>query len=83
MLSRLEAIKKVVDPQFMFNCKSCIGNNLAKAKASHSQDDELTSPTTATQSEEPSDQPSGASHASTYTPVISAIALHLFFSILN
>ncbi len=83
LLSRLEAIKKAVDPQFMFNCQSCIGNNLAKAKASHSQDDELTSPTTATQSEEPSDQPSGAAYASTYTTVISAIALHLFFSILN
>ncbi len=79
LLSRLEAIKKAVDPHFMFNCQSCIGNNIAKAKESHSQDDELTSPTTATQSEEPS----GASYASAYTTVISAIALYLFFSTLN
>jgi hypothetical protein len=79
LLSRLEAIKKAVDPQFIFNCNSCIGNNLAKA--SHSQDDELTSPTTATQPEE--EEPSGASYASTYTTVISAIALHLFLSIVN
>ena len=82
-LSRLEAIKKAVDPQFMFNCNSCIGNNLAKAKAPPSQDEDLTSPITPTLSEEPSDQPSGASHASTYTTVISATVLRLVFSILH
>jgi len=27
-LARPEAIKKAVDPQFMFNCTLCVGNNL-------------------------------------------------------
>ena len=69
-LSRLEAIKKAVDPHSMFNCHNCVGNNLAKA--SHSQDEETSSPTTAPPSGEPSDQPSGASFVSTFAAAFSA-----------
>ena len=29
-LKRLEAIKKVVDPNYMFDCHNCVGNNRAK-----------------------------------------------------
>jgi|SaaInl74LU_5_DNA_1037368.scaffolds.fasta_scaffold11346_3 hypothetical protein len=83
LLSRLEAIKKAVDPQFMFDCENCIGNKLTKASHSQSQDDEPSPETeTATLSGKPSDQPSGASYAyasSTFAAAISAAALYLFF----
>lgn len=80
-LSRLETIKKAVDPNFMFNCNLCIRNNLDLAKASHSQDDgdELESSQTGAQS----DEPSGASHAPTYVALIVAAVFHLFLFIVN
>ena len=80
-LTRLETIKKAVDPNFMFDCNLCIGNNRDLAKASHSQDDgdELESSQTGAQS----DEPSGASHAPTYVAAIVAAAFHLFLFIVN
>ena len=82
-LSRLEAIKKAVDPQFMLNCNNCVGSNLDLPKASHSKDegDELESSNAGTQS----DEPSGASYAyaPTYVAVVVAAAFHLFLSIVN
>ena len=66
LLSRLEAIKMTVDPQFMFNCTNCVGNNLDLAKAL----------------EVPVDQPSGASFVSIYAAAASAAMLHLLLSIL-
>ena len=64
-LARLEAIKKAVDPHFVFNCGNCIGNNLPEAsKTQDGKDDDGSSPAAA----EPllgssSDEPSGASTA--------------------
>ena len=84
LLKRLEAIKIAVDPNFMLNCHNCIGNNLDLAKASHTQDDESVSPSTATATAKPSDEPSSASFVSLfYAAAISAIGLSLFLPILN
>ena len=73
LLRRLEAIKMKVDPDFIFNCISCVGNNLDVAKK----------PETEVPLDEPSsvaaDEPSGASFASTYAAAIPATVLYLFF----
>ena len=71
LLRRLEAIKMKVDPGFMFDCNSCIGNNLDVAKA----------PEAEVPLDEPSsvavDEPSGASFASTSAAALSAAMLYL------
>ena len=76
LLRRLEAIKMKVDPGFMFDCNSCIGNNLDVAKA----------PQAEVPLDEPSsvavDEPSGASFASTYAAALSAAMLYLCLSLL-
>eukprot|EP00984_Skeletonema_dohrnii_P025574 scaffold14736_cov84-Skeletonema_dohrnii-CCMP3373.AAC.1 len=81
-LARLEAIKKAVDPQFIFNCVNCIGNNLPEA--SKSQDDELSpsdsEPESLSLSANPSDEPSGASSMSSVAAVTSAIAVYVLIN---
>jgi len=76
-LARLEAIKKAVDPQFMFNCTLCVGNNLPEA--SKSQDDEPSQP-------EPllgnPDEPSGASTVTSFVAAISATFVYLLINII-
>jgi len=72
LLNRLEAIKKTVDPEFMFNCHKCVGNNIPKA--SQSQNDEsapATIPGTPS-----ADEKSGASCVSTFAAAISAILFY-------
>ena len=84
LLKRLEAIKMAVDPNFMFNCHSCIGNNLDLAKVSpHFQDDESVSPSTIDEPSSASDEPSSASLVSFYAAAISVTVLSLFLPILN
>jgi hypothetical protein len=80
-LARLEAIKKAVDPQFMFNCTLCVGNNLPEA--SKSQDDE---PSPAAAEPEPllgnPDEPSGASTVTSFVAAISATFVYLLINII-
>ncbi len=71
LLNRLEAIKMAVDPNFIFNCHNCIGNNLDLAKAPHSDDGESVPPATI-------DEPSSGSSTSVYAAAISATVLSLF-----
>ena len=70
-----KAIKMKVDPDFMFNCYQCIGNNLDATKAME--------PEAEVPLDEPSsvavDEPSGASFAS--TSAISATVLYLSLSL--
>ena len=77
LLRRLEAIKMKVDPDFMFNCISCVGNNLDAVKAME--------PEAEVPLDEPSsvavEEPSGASFASTYAAAISAAVLYLCLSL--
>ena len=77
LLRRLEAIKMKVDPDFMFDCNSCIGNNLDEAKKKK--------PEAEVSVDEPSSvamDPSGASFASkSSAAVMSAAVLYLFFSL--
>ena len=70
LLKRLEAIKMAVDPNFMFNCHDCIGNNLDLAKEP--------------QAKPSADEPSSASSAPVYAAAaaISATVI-LFLPILN
>ena len=79
-LARLEAIKKVVDPQFIFNCGNCIGNNLPEASKSQDQDDEPSPSELEPLAANPSDEPSGASSMSSFAAVTSAIAVHLLIN---
>eukprot|EP00985_Skeletonema_marinoi_P007462 scaffold3283_cov89-Skeletonema_marinoi.AAC.1 len=81
-LARLEAIKKAVDPQFIFNCANCIGNNLPEPEASKSrdQDDESSSSEPEPLSANPSDEPSGASSMSSVAAAPSAIAVYLLIN---
>ncbi len=76
LLRRLEQIKMKVDPDFIFNCASCVGNNLDLTKA----------PQAEVPLDEPSsvavDEPSGASFASAYAAAISAAMLYLCVSLL-
>eukprot|EP00984_Skeletonema_dohrnii_P021690 scaffold10883_cov95-Skeletonema_dohrnii-CCMP3373.AAC.1 len=74
-LARLEAIKKAVDPHFIFNCGNCVGNNLPEA--SKSKDDESSPAAAEPLSENPSDEPSGASSVSSFAAVISATAVEI------
>ena len=80
-LARLEAIKKAVDPHFIFNCANCVGNNLPEA--SKSPDDESSpaaaEPVLETPSE--SDEPSGASSVSSFVAAISATAVYVLINI--
>ena len=69
-LARLEAIKKAIDPQFMFNCANCIGNNLPEASKSPSPPAEP----------EPVDEPSGASYVSSFAAAIIATAAYLLIN---
>mmetsp|Transcript_37861 Transcript_37861/g.55342 ORF Transcript_37861/g.55342 Transcript_37861/m.55342 type:complete len:483 (+) Transcript_37861:8-1456(+) len=64
-LARLEAIKKAVDPQFIFNCTNCIGNNPSEPESL---------------SGNPSDESSGASSMSSVAAVTSAIAVYLLIN---
>jgi hypothetical protein len=77
LLRRLEAIKMKVDPEFIFNCIDCIGNNLDMAKAPE--------PEAEVPLDEPSsvavDEPSGATVASTFAAVMSATLLYLCLSL--
>ena len=77
LLRRLEAIKMKVDPDFMFNCNGCIGNNLDVVKVPEVEAE--------VPLDEPSsiavDEPSSASGASTYAAAISATMLSLFLSL--
>jgi len=88
-LARLEAIKKAVDPHFVFNCGNCIGNNLPEAsKTQDGKDDDGSSPAAA----EPllgssSDEPSGASTApssssSSFAAAIATTAVYLIINII-
>jgi hypothetical protein len=79
-LARLEAIKKAVDPQFIFNCANCIGNNLPEASKSQDQDDEPSPSEPEPLSASPSDEPSGASSMSSVAAVTSAIAVYLLIN---
>mmetsp|Transcript_5174 Transcript_5174/g.8837 ORF Transcript_5174/g.8837 Transcript_5174/m.8837 type:complete len:742 (+) Transcript_5174:103-2328(+) len=76
-LARLEAIKKAVDPQFIFNCANCIGNNLPEASKSQDQDDEPSPSELEPLAANPSDEPSRASSMSSFAAVTSAIAIYL------
>ena len=38
LLARLEAIKEAIDPDYMFDCYKCIGNNRAKSKTTVEDD---------------------------------------------
>ena len=78
-LAWLEAIKKAVDPQFIFNCINCVGNNLPEA--SKSKDDE-SSPAAEPEpeSENLSDEPSGASSVSSFAAAISATAIYVLIN---
>jgi hypothetical protein len=49
-LARLEAIKEALDPNYMFDCAGCIGNN--RKKETDTKDDETTSGETDTKEEE-------------------------------
>jgi hypothetical protein len=69
-LARLEAIKKAIDPQFMFNCANCIGNNLPEASKSPSPPAEP----------EPVDEPSGASYVSSFAAAIIATTAYLLIN---
>ena len=73
-LARLEAIKEAVDPQFIFNCMNCIGNNLPEA--SKSEDDEPSPAEPETPLGNSSDEPSGASFVSSFVAAISATAVY-------
>lgn len=72
LLRRLEAIKMKVDPEFMFNCTDCVGNNLDVPKA---------------QAEVPLDEPSSvavdessdASYVYASAAATSATVLYLLF----
>eukprot|EP00985_Skeletonema_marinoi_P003233 scaffold1348_cov142-Skeletonema_marinoi.AAC.9 len=77
-LARLEAIKKAVDPHFIFNCGNCIGNNLPEA--SKSQVDESSPSEPEPLAANPSDEPSGASFMSSFAAVTSAIAVYLLIN---
>jgi len=85
-LARLEAIKKAVDPQFMFNCIKCIGNNLPEASKSPSPDveSEPSSPADAEplSSGNPSGEPSGASSVSSFAAAITATSVYLLINII-
>eukprot|EP00985_Skeletonema_marinoi_P006271 scaffold2716_cov205-Skeletonema_marinoi.AAC.1 len=75
-LARLEAIKKAVDPQIIFNCMNCIGNNLPEASKSKSEDekDDESSPAEPETPLGNSDEPSGASFVSSFEAAISTTA---------
>eukprot|EP00985_Skeletonema_marinoi_P023134 scaffold15149_cov194-Skeletonema_marinoi.AAC.1 len=82
-LARLEAIKKAVDPQFIFNCVNCVGNNLPEATKSGDEKDEEPSPA----EPEPllgnsSDEPSGVSFVPSFVAAISATAVYLLIHII-
>eukprot|EP00984_Skeletonema_dohrnii_P002420 scaffold833_cov109-Skeletonema_dohrnii-CCMP3373.AAC.2 len=80
-LARLEAIKKAVDPQFIFNCMNCIGNNLPEAsKSEDKKDDELSSAEPGPPLGNSSDEPSGASVVSSFMAAISATAVYLLIN---
>jgi len=79
-LARLEAIKKAVDPQFIFNCVNCIGNNLPEA--SKSEDDEPSPAEAEPLLGNSSDEPSGASFVSSFVAAISATAVYLLIHIM-
>ena len=38
LLARLESIKEAIDPDYMFDCYKCIGNNRAKSKTTVEED---------------------------------------------
>eukprot|EP00984_Skeletonema_dohrnii_P036857 scaffold38289_cov328-Skeletonema_dohrnii-CCMP3373.AAC.1 len=82
-LARLEAIKKLVDPQNIFNCANCVGNNLPEV--SKSKDDESSpaaaEPVPEKPSESESDEPSGASSVSSFAAAISATAVYVLINI--
>jgi hypothetical protein len=72
LLRRLEAIKMKVDPDFMFDCYGCIGNNLDEAKKKPEAEVPLDEPSSVAM-----DEPSGASLVSTSAAVMSATVLYL------
>ena len=72
LLRRLEAIKMKVDPDFMFDCISCIGNNLDEAKKKPEAEVPLDEPSPVAM-----DEPSSASFASISAAVMSATVLYL------
>jgi hypothetical protein len=37
LLRRLEAVKKKIDPTFMFNCHGCIGNKVSYSKSNNNK----------------------------------------------
>mmetsp|Transcript_30757 Transcript_30757/g.52235 ORF Transcript_30757/g.52235 Transcript_30757/m.52235 type:complete len:746 (-) Transcript_30757:192-2429(-) len=79
-LARLEAIKKAVDPQFIFNCVNCVGNNLPEA--SKSEDDEPSPAEAEPLLGNSSDETSGASFVSSFVAAISATAVYLLSHII-
>ena len=80
-LARLEAIKKAVDPQFIFNCTNCVGNNLPEASKSQEGEEDESSPAEPL-SEIPSDEPSGASSVSSFAAAISVTAVYLLINVI-
>eukprot|EP00984_Skeletonema_dohrnii_P001959 scaffold662_cov124-Skeletonema_dohrnii-CCMP3373.AAC.3 len=77
-LAQLEAIKKAVDPHFIFNCNNCVGNNLPEA--SKSKDNESSPAAAEPVSENSSNEPSGASSVSSFATAISAIAIYVLIN---
>ena len=43
MLKRLEAIKETIDPNYMFDCFKCIGNNRMKSSVDNEPSTEVSS----------------------------------------
>ncbi len=75
---RLEAIKMKVDPDFMFDCNSCIGNNLDEAKKKPEAEVPVDEPSSVAMD----DEPSGASIAFTSSAaVMSASVIYLCASL--
>ena len=81
-LARLEAIKKAVDPQIIFNCMNCIGNNLPEASKSEDEKDDESSPAEPETPLGNSDEPSGASFVSSFVAAIFATAAYLLIHII-
>ncbi len=71
LLDRLETIKIAIDPNFIFNCHGCVGNNIDQAKVTDSQNDNSSSP--------PPDNTSDLASSATYTfPFTAAIFITVF-----
>jgi len=82
-LARLEAIKKAVDPQFIFNCIKRIGNSLPEASKSLDDESESSPAEPEPLSGNPSGEPSGASSVSSFAAAITATTVYVFINIIQ